>query len=83
MSYVFEDAPAALRELLRVTRAGGAVVASVMSTLGSSRHFICEVADLIAAYGDDDNETWACRQPGCLNGGTHLIFGAVRSGTAA
>jgi hypothetical protein len=23
-----------------------------------------------------DNEAWACRQPGCLNGGTHLIFAA-------
>jgi hypothetical protein len=23
-----------------------------------------------------DNETWACRQPGCLNGGTHLIIAA-------
>lgn len=149
LSYVFEDAPAALRELLRVTRAGGTVVASVMSTLGSYRYFMAEVADLIAEYGDDsndavlrtgdlrpvqpaghvcmmyraeqmpglvaeaggtltaisasnwsslaapqalarleadpahwgrflDNETWTCRQPGCLNGGTHLIFAARR-----
>lgn len=154
LSYVFEDAPAALRELLRVTRADGTVVASVMSTLGSYRHLISEATDIIVAYGDDvndavlrtgdlrpvqpaghvctmyraeqipglvakaggtlagisasnwsslgdpqalarleadpahwtrflDNETWACRQPGCLNGGTHLIFAAVRSGTAA
>jgi SAM-dependent methyltransferase len=147
LSYVFEDAAAALRELLRVTRPGGAVVASLMSTLGSYRYFISEVADLIAAYGDDasdavlrtgdlrpvqptghvcmmyraeqipglvaqaggvlaglsasnwsslgdpralarleadpahwarflDNEAWTCRQPGCLDGGTHLIFAA-------
>jgi SAM-dependent methyltransferase len=147
LSYVFEDAPAALRELLRVTRADGTVLASVMSTLGSYRYFIAEVADIIADYGDDandsvlrtgdlrpvqptghvctmyraeqipglvtegggvlvamsasnwsslgdpqalarleadpahwarflDNEAWSCRQPGCLNGGTHLIFAA-------
>jgi ubiquinone/menaquinone biosynthesis C-methylase UbiE len=148
LSYVFEDAPAALRELLRVTRPGGTVIASVMSTLGSYRSFMPGVADIIADYGDDvgdavlhtgdlrpvqpaghvcmmyraeqipglvaqaggtlagmsasnwsslgdsqalarleadpahwarflDNETWACRQPGCLNGGTHLIL-AIR-----
>jgi SAM-dependent methyltransferase len=147
LSYVFEEAPAALRELLRVIRSGGAVLASVMSTLGSYRHLIAGVADIIGEYGDDandavlrtgdlrpvqptghvcmmyraeqipglvargggtlagisasnwsslgdpqalarleadpahwarflDNETWACRQPGCLNGGTHLIFAA-------
>lgn len=147
LSYVFEDAPAALGELLRVTRPGGTVLASVMSTLGSHRHLMPGVADLIAEYGDDtcdavlrtgdlrpvqpaghvclmyradqiaglvaqaggtvaamsasnwmslgepealarleadpvrwarflDNETWACRKPGCLDGGTHLIFAA-------
>jgi ubiquinone/menaquinone biosynthesis C-methylase UbiE len=147
LSYVFEDAPGALRELLRVTRAGGAVLASVMSTLGTYRHYLPAAADLIDAYGDDandailrtgdlrpvqptghvctmyraeqipdlvarsggvlagmsashwsslsdpealarleadpahwarflDNEAWSCRQPGCLNGGTHLIFAA-------
>jgi ubiquinone/menaquinone biosynthesis C-methylase UbiE len=148
LSYVFEDAPAALRELLRVTCRNGTVLASVMSTLGSYRYFMSEVADIIAEYGDDandailrtgdlrpvqptghtctmyraeqipglvaqvggtlaamsasnwssladpqalarleadpahwirflDNETWACRQPSCLNGGTHLIFAAA------
>ncbi|MBL7492926.1 methyltransferase domain-containing protein [Frankia sp. AgB1.9] len=145
LSYVFEDAPAALRELFRVTRPGGTVVASVMSALGAYRHFMPGVVDIVMDYGDDandavlrtgdlrpvqpaghvctmyrseqipglveqaggrviamsasnwsslgdigalaqleadparwarflDNETWACRQPGCLNGGTHLIF---------
>jgi ubiquinone/menaquinone biosynthesis C-methylase UbiE len=154
LSYVFEDAPAALRELLRVTGAGGTVLASVMSTLGSYRHLMPEVAGLIAEYGDDasdavlrtgdlrpvqpaghtcvmyraeqipglvarsggnlagmsasnwsslgdpralarleadpahwarflDNEAWACRQPGCLNGGTHLIFAARHQRGAA
>jgi ubiquinone/menaquinone biosynthesis C-methylase UbiE len=147
LSYVFEDAPAALGELLRVIRADGAVLASVMSTLGSYRYFMTEVVDVIAEYGDDacdailrtgdlrptqptghtcmmyraeqisglvdaaggvlagmsasnwsslsdpqaisrleadparwarflDNEAWSCRQPGCLDGGTHLIFAA-------
>jgi ubiquinone/menaquinone biosynthesis C-methylase UbiE len=149
LSYVFEDAPAGLRELLRVTRADGTAVASVMSALGSHRYFMSEIADIIDVYGDDandmvlrtgdlrpvqptghvcmmyraeqipdlvgeaggvvagmsasnwsslsdprtlgrleadpghwarflDNEAWACRQPGCLNGGTHLIFAARR-----
>lgn len=147
LSYVFEDAPAALREMLRVTRPGGTALASVMSTLGAYRHLMPGVVDVIAEYGDDvndavlrtgdvrpvqptghvctmyraeqipglvaqaggtvagmcasnwsslgypqalarleadpahwarflDNESWACRQPGCLDGGTHLIFAA-------
>jgi SAM-dependent methyltransferase len=46
-----EDAPAALRELLRVTGAGGTVLASVMSTLGSCRHLMPDVVNLIAEYG--------------------------------
>lgn len=149
LSYVFEDAETALRELLRVTRPGGTVVTSVMSTLGSYRFFLSDMPDIVAEYGDDandailrtgdlrqiqptghvctmyraeqipelvnqaggiltgmsasnwaslgdpqalarleadpehwarflDNETWACRQPGCLDGGTHLIFACQR-----
>lgn len=147
LSYVFEDAPAALRELLRVTRPGGTVLASVMSTLGAYRHLIGGVVDIIFEYGDEvndavlrtgdlrlvqpeghvcamyragqvealvtqaggvvagisasnwsslgdsgalarleaepahwarflDNEVWACRQRGALDGGTHLLFAA-------
>ncbi|HEV2374512.1 MAG TPA: class I SAM-dependent methyltransferase [Streptosporangiaceae bacterium] len=147
LSYVFEDAPAALGDMLRVTRPGGAVVASVMSTLGSYRHLVPGVVDVIAEFGDDvndtvlrtgdlrpiqpdghvclmyrsdqvaslvaesggvlaamsasnwaslgdtealarleadpahwgrflDNEAWACRQPGAVDGGTHLLFAA-------
>jgi SAM-dependent methyltransferase len=39
LSYVFEDAEAALRGLLQVVRPGREVVASVMSMLGAWRHF--------------------------------------------
>lgn len=39
LSYVFDDAPEALAECLRVTRADGVVLASVMSLVGSARHF--------------------------------------------
>lgn len=56
LSYVFEDAETALSELLRVTRPGGTVVASVMSTLGSYRYFLPSMPDIIAEYGDDANE---------------------------
>jgi SAM-dependent methyltransferase len=40
LSYVFEDAPDAMAECLRVTRTGGVVLASVMSLVGSARHFL-------------------------------------------
>jgi hypothetical protein len=50
-SYVFEDAPIAMAELLRVTRPGGVVLASVMSTLGTYRYYIRGVVDDIARHG--------------------------------
>ena len=56
LSYVFEDAPAALRELLRVTRIGGTVLASVMSTLGTYRHLMPGVVDVITEHGNDIND---------------------------
>jgi ubiquinone/menaquinone biosynthesis C-methylase UbiE len=56
ISYVFEDAPVAVSELLRVTRPGGAVLASVMSTLGAYRYYIRSVADVIDQYGDAEND---------------------------
>lgn len=148
LSYAFDDAPQALRELLRVVAPGGVVLASVMSTLGTYRHLLTAVVEEIFEHGDDvndallrtgdlrpiqatghvclmfraeqlpdlatraggvlaavsasnwaslgdpdviarleaeparwarflDNEQWACRQPGALDGGTHLLF-AVR-----
>ena len=52
ISYVFEDAPDAVAELLRVTRSDGLVVASVMSMLGAYRHFIRAVAGEIVQLGD-------------------------------
>lgn len=53
LSYAFDQAGPALSGLLRVTRPGGPVVASVMSTLGAYRHFLSGVADLAERYGDD------------------------------
>lgn len=147
LSYVFEDAPVAMAELLRVTRPGGTVVASVMSTLGAHRYYmravieetlghgtditdkiwrtgdlrpiqptghVCQmyradqILDLVAHAGAEttaisasnwasladpdalarleahphhwarflDNEAWACRQLGALDGGTHILFAA-------
>jgi SAM-dependent methyltransferase len=56
LSYAFDRAAAALSGLLRVTRPGGPVVASVMSTLGAYRHFLPAVLDLSETYGDDVND---------------------------
>lgn len=46
LSYVFDHASDALRGLLRATSPGGAVVGSVMSTLGSYRAFFPAVDEL-------------------------------------
>ena len=56
LSYAFDRAAAALNGLLRVTRVGSPVVASVMSTLGSYRHFLPAVLELSQLYGDDVND---------------------------
>ena len=56
LSYAFDDAPDALRGLLRILRPGGVVVASVMSLLGSWRHFLPAVLDDIRRAGDDAYE---------------------------
>ncbi len=53
LSYAFDRADSALMGLLRVTRAGGPVVASVMSTLGAYRHFLPGVLELAERYGDE------------------------------
>ncbi|MGH3631093.1 MAG: class I SAM-dependent methyltransferase, partial [Sciscionella sp.] len=56
ISYVFADAAAAVTELLRVTRLGGLVLASVMSTLGTYRHKMRGVVDVIEQHGDHIND---------------------------
>jgi len=56
LSYVFDRAGDALEGLLRVTRSGGPVVASVMSTLGAYRHHLPGVLELAERYGDDVND---------------------------
>ena len=53
LSYAFEGAPGALAGLLRVTQDGGPVLASVMSMLGSWRHFIGVVLSDVEAAGND------------------------------
>lgn len=45
LSYAFEETESALRGLLRITKPGGFVVASVMSWLGSWRYFLRGVLD--------------------------------------
>ena len=51
ISYAFGQAGAAFAECLRVTRPGGAVLASVMSTIGSMSYFLPSVVEEIAAFG--------------------------------
>lgn len=53
LSYAFDEAEAAFTECLRVTRTGGAVLASVMSTIGSFRYFLAGVAEEIKIFGLD------------------------------
>ncbi len=51
LSYVFEQAPRALAECLRVTRAGGVVLASVMSLVGTTRFLMPNVLREVEAGG--------------------------------
>lgn len=53
VSYAFERAEEALGECLRVTRPGGAVLASVMTTIGTMRLFLPTVVDEIGTFGID------------------------------
>lgn len=53
LSYAFDRAEDAARGLLRVTRPGGVVVASVMSTLGAFRAFLPGVLDVDRRHGLD------------------------------
>ncbi len=53
LSYVFESASDALVECLRVTRPAGVVLGSVMSLVGSARHFIAAFLPDIEIVGID------------------------------
>lgn len=56
LSYAFEDEQAALEGLLRVTKPGGFVVASVMSLLGTWRHHLEGVVGVAETVGEDAND---------------------------
>lgn len=53
LSYVFEQAGAALGELLRVTKPGGHVLLSVMSLLGTTRRFLPGILSVAKQHGLD------------------------------
>ena len=57
ISYVFDQAPAALAECIRVTRPGGVVLGSTMSTIGSFRRFLPGVAEEIKTFGIEAMDT--------------------------
>lgn len=56
LSYAFDTAGPALQGLLRITRPGGMVVASVMSMLGTWRNSLPGVLDVAQRYGEDVND---------------------------
>ena len=56
LSYVFQEAERCFGDLLRVTRPGGLVVASVMSLVGAYRHFLPEVAEIDERLGFQAND---------------------------
>jgi SAM-dependent methyltransferase len=53
LSYAFEEAEDAFAELLRVTRPGGVVAASVMATVGTSRFFLSSILNEINELGTE------------------------------
>ena len=53
LSYVFDDAPSALSECLRVTKPDGVVLASVMGLPGSGRRFVESFGPAIEVVGLD------------------------------
>jgi SAM-dependent methyltransferase len=56
LSYARDRAAAALAELVRVTRPGGHVLLSVMSTLGAMRAFFAAVLDEHRTFGPEHSE---------------------------
>ena len=53
LSYAFEETEDAFRGLLRITKPGGYVVASVMSWLGSWRYFLASALEDAQVVGED------------------------------
>lgn len=51
LSYVLDEADAALDELLRVVKTGGNLLLSVMSLLGAARAFFAAFPELVEKYG--------------------------------
>ena len=56
LSYAFEDEQAALSGLVRATRPGGVVCASVMSTIGALRRHLPGVVEITRTLGAATNE---------------------------
>lgn len=56
LSYAFEDAEQALNGLFRITKPGGAVVVSVMSLLGTWRHFLRATLEEAKVFGENAND---------------------------
>jgi hypothetical protein len=56
LSYAFERTDEAMRGLLRVIQPNGLVVASVMSLLGTWRHFLPAITTLSEVVGEDAND---------------------------
>lgn len=56
LSYAFEETQETLGQLLRITKEGGHVVGSVMSTLGIWRHKLAGVVEAAEAFGEDVND---------------------------
>ncbi len=56
LSYAFEGTDEAMRGLLRIVGPDGVVAASVMSTLGTWRHFLPAITALSEVVGEDAND---------------------------
>ena len=66
LSYVFDKAPSALRDCVRVCRKGGHVLASVMSLWGPTHRYLDEILEIppestrkVTETGDLTPENWA------------------------
>jgi SAM-dependent methyltransferase len=56
LSYAFDHVDEALAGLFRIVKPGGYVLASVMSLLGSWRHFLPGVVEEATMFGEDAND---------------------------